>query len=96
MTFFFKVEFENGDIGKKNHKGTLLILLQKLTFFFNSDDHPNDTMEYALISREKTKKGPPINKHISVRNIKAQIANMSSNECSGFKSEYHVRTNNKI
>lgn len=86
---------------KKNQKETLLILLQKLTFFFNSDDalqhdHPNNTMEYALISREKTKKGPPINKHISVRNIKAQIANMSSNECSGFKSEYHVRTNNKI
>lgn len=48
-------------------------------------------MEYALISREKTKKGPPVNKHISVRNIKAQIANMSSNECAGFKSEYHVR-----
>lgn len=48
-------------------------------------------MEYALISRERTKKGPPINKHISVRNIKAQIANMSSNECAGFKSEYHVR-----
>ncbi|XP_065933837.1 receptor-type tyrosine-protein phosphatase epsilon [Magallana gigas] len=52
-------------------------------------DHTNDTMEYALISREKTKKGPPVNKHISVRNIKAQIANMSSNECAGFKSEYH-------
>lgn len=52
-------------------------------------------MEYALISREKTKKGPPINKHISVRNIKAQITNMSSNECTGFKSEYHVRTNIK-
>lgn len=53
-------------------------------------------MEYALISREKTKKGPPVNKHISVRNIKAQIANMYSNECAGFKSEYHVRNNNRI
>lgn len=53
-------------------------------------------MEYALISREKTKKGPPVNKHISVRNIKAQIANMSSNECAGFKSEYHVRPNIRI
>eukprot|EP00105_Crassostrea_gigas_P040325 XP_019924473.1 PREDICTED: multiple epidermal growth factor-like domains protein 11 [Crassostrea gigas] len=52
-------------------------------------DNTNDTMEHALISREKTKKGPPINKHISVRNLKAQIANMSSNECAGFKSEYH-------
>lgn len=69
--------------------------------YFNSDDarqhdHTNDTMEYALISREKTKKGPPVNKHISVRNIKAQIANMSSNECAGFKSEYHVRPNIRI
>lgn len=53
-------------------------------------------MEHALISREKTKKGPPINKHISVRNLKAQIANMSSNECAGFKSEYHVRPNIRI
>lgn len=48
-------------------------------------------MEYALISREKTKRGPPTNKHISVRNIKAQIANMSFNESAGFKSEYHVK-----
>lgn len=53
-------------------------------------------MEYALIYREKTKKGPPVNKHISVWNIKAQIANMSFNECAGFKSEYHVRTNEGI
>lgn len=53
-------------------------------------------MKYALMSREKTKKGPPINKHISVRNIKAQIANMSSNECAGFKSEYQVRPNIRI
>lgn len=48
------------------------------------------------MSREKTKKGPPINKHISVRNIKAQIANMSSNEFAGFKREYHVRPNIRI
>lgn len=53
-------------------------------------------MKYALMSREKTKKGPPINKHISVRNIKAQIANMSSNECAVFKSEYQVRPNIRI
>lgn len=46
---------------------------------------------YAQVSLEKTKRGPPTNKNISVRNIKAQIANMSSNECAGFKSEYQVR-----
>lgn len=46
---------------------------------------------YAL--PEKTKRGPPTNKNISVRNMKAQIANMSVNENAGFKSEYHVRLN---
>lgn len=44
---------------------------------------------YAL--PEKTKRGPPTNKNISVRNMKSQIANMSLNENAGFKSEYHVR-----
>lgn len=43
---------------------------------------------YAL--PEKTKKGPPTNKNISVRNMTAQITNMSVNENMGFKSEYHV------
>lgn len=44
---------------------------------------------YAL--PEKTKRGPPTNKNIAIRNIKAHIANMSSNENAGFKSEYQVR-----
>lgn len=44
---------------------------------------------YAL--PEKTKRGPPTNKNIPVRNMKAQITNMSLNENAGFKSEYHVR-----
>lgn len=44
---------------------------------------------YAL--PEKTKRGPPTNKNIPVRNMKAQLANMSLNENAGFKSEYHVR-----
>lgn len=44
---------------------------------------------YAL--PEKTKRGPPTNKNIPVRNMKAHIANMSLNENAGFKSEYHVR-----
>lgn len=47
---------------------------------------------YAL--PEKTKRGPPTNKNIPVRNMKAQIANMSLNENTGFKSEYHVRSFN--
>lgn len=45
---------------------------------------------YAQVSQENTKRGPPTNKNISVNNIKAQIANMSSNESAGFKSEYLV------
>lgn len=44
---------------------------------------------YAL--PEKTKRGPPTNKNIPVKNMKAQITNMSVNENSGFKREYHVR-----
>lgn len=49
---------------------------------------------YAL--PEKTKRGPPTNKNIPVRNMKAQIANMSLNENTGFKSEYHVRSFNSF
>lgn len=45
---------------------------------------------YAL--PEKTKRGPPTNKYISVRNMKAHITNMSLNENAGFKREYHVRS----
>lgn len=41
---------------------------------------------YAL--PERTNRGPPTNKYISVRNIKAQIANMSIRENAGFKTEY--------
>lgn len=44
---------------------------------------------YALPG--KTKRGPPTNKNIPVRNMKAHITNMSLNENSGFKSEYQVR-----
>lgn len=49
---------------------------------------------YAL--PEKTKRGPPTNKNIAIRNIKAHIANMSSKENAGFKSEYQVRYSFKI
>lgn len=46
---------------------------------------------YAEVSQEKTERRHPSNKNISVRNIKDQIANLSSNNCSGFKSEFEVR-----
>ena len=40
---------------------------------------------------EPTKRGAPTNKNISVKNMKAQIANMSVNDNAGFKNEYNVR-----
>lgn len=40
---------------------------------------------------KKTERSPSSNKNIFVRNIKDQIANMSSDECAGFKNEYQVR-----
>lgn len=52
----------------------------------------NDVAESTYALPEKTKRGPPTNKNIPIRNMKAQIANMSLNENTGFKSEYHVRT----
>lgn len=51
----------------------------------------NEIVESTYALPEKTKRGPPTNRNIPVRNMKAQIANMSLNEYAGFKSEYHVR-----
>lgn len=51
----------------------------------------NDVAESTYALPEKTKRGLPTNKKIPVRNMKAQITNMSLNENAGFKSEYHVR-----
>lgn len=67
-----------------------------IIYYFSDDKSQKDPSNVALasyVSHEITKKGPPSNKNISVKNIKAQIANMSCNENTGFKSEYHVRTN---
>lgn len=50
--------------------------------------HVDVTIVYAEVSQEKTERRHPSNKNISVRNIKDQIANLSSNNCSGFKSEF--------
>lgn len=66
-----------------------------MSLIFLDDRFQNELADvsivYAQVSHEKTKRGPPTNKNISARNIKAQIANMSSNESAGFKSEYQVR-----
>lgn len=51
----------------------------------------NDVRESKYALPEKIKKGPPTNKKISVRNMKAQITNMSAADNNGFKSEYHVK-----
>lgn len=51
----------------------------------------NGSRETTYALPEKTKRGPPTNKNISVRNMKAHITNMSLNENAGFKNEYHVR-----
>lgn len=55
------------------------------------DDKANDDANSTYALPEKTKRGPPTNRNISVRNIMAQISNMSANENAGFKNEYHVR-----
>ena len=40
---------------------------------------------------ERINRGPSTNKNIAIRNIAAQIANMSDKENAGFKNEYNVR-----
>lgn len=59
--------------------------------FISENVQENDVVESTYALPEKTKKGPPTNKNIPVRNMKAQIKNMSLNDNTGFKSEYHVR-----
>lgn len=54
----------------------------------------NEIVESTYALPEKTKRGPPTNRNISVRNMKAQITNMSLNENARFKSEYNVRVFN--
>ena len=70
------------------------IIYNKL--FINSDDsalsdEPDEPDDSAPVLPERNMRGPPTNKNIPVRNIKAQIANMSAKENAGFKSEYNVR-----
>lgn len=59
-------------------------------------EQTNNTSWATYALPEKTKRGPPTNKNIPVRNIKAHISNMSVNESAGFKNEYNVRTNNLV
>lgn len=72
-------------------------MLVRGLFFFLDDrfrnEHADVSIVYEHVSYEKSERSSPSNKTIYVRNIKDQIANMSSNECAGFKSEYHVRIN---
>lgn len=62
---------------------------------FTTDNRPHavyakNCIDSTYTLPERTKRGPPTNKNIPVRNIRAHIANMSANENTGFKSEYHV------
>lgn len=54
-------------------------------------EYSSNILETTYALPERTNRGPPTNKYISVRNIKAQITNMSVNKNAGFKSEYQVK-----
>lgn len=58
--------------------------------------HADASIVYSEVSYEKTEKSSPSNKNIPVRNLKDQIANLSSNDCAGFKSEFEVRFSSMI
>lgn len=69
------------------------MLVRGLIFFLDDrfrNEHADVSIVYEHVSYEKSESSYPSNKTIYVRNIKDQIANMSSNECAGFKSEYQV------
>lgn len=72
-----------------------LMLVRVLIILFLDDrfrsKHADVFIVYEKVPHEKKERSPPSNKNIFVRNIKDQIANMSSTECTGFKSEYQVR-----
>ena len=53
-------------------------------------DEPDEPDDSAPVLPERNMRGPPTNKNIPVRNIKAQISNMSAKENAGFKYEYNV------
>lgn len=69
------------------------MLVRGLIFFLDDrfrNEHADVSIVYEHVSYEKSDSSYPSNKTIYVRNIRDQIANMSSNECAGFKSEYQV------
>lgn len=69
------------------------MLVRGLIFFLDDrfrNEHAGVSIVYEHVSYEKSESSSPSNKTIYVRNIKDQIANMSSIECAGFKSEYQV------
>ncbi|XP_078329582.1 receptor-type tyrosine-protein phosphatase epsilon-like [Crassostrea virginica] len=61
--------------------------------YLNHDNPQNDDTDEPDDSTptlpDRSKRGPPTKKNIPVRNIEAQIANMSDKENAGFKSEYN-------
>ncbi|XP_062567726.1 receptor-type tyrosine-protein phosphatase epsilon-like [Saccostrea cucullata] len=60
------------------------------TVFSNlKDEHKESVRNRTSVLRETAKKGPPTNKTIPVRNLKATIVKMSAAENAGFKHEYH-------
>lgn len=69
------------------------MLVRGLIFFLDDrfrNEHAGVSIVYEHVSYEKSESSSPSKKTIYVRNIKDQIANMSSIECAGFKSEYQV------
>lgn len=69
------------------------MLVRGLIFFLDDrfrNEHAGVSVVYEHVSYKKSESSSPSNKTIYVRNIKDQIANMSSIECAGFKSEYQV------
>lgn len=75
------------------------VMLVRMLFFLDDrfqNAHVDATIVYSEVSYEKTEKSPPSNKNIPVRNLKDHIANLSSNDCAGFKSEYEVRFSTMI
>nr|XP_022306098.1 receptor-type tyrosine-protein phosphatase alpha-like isoform X1 [Crassostrea virginica] len=76
---------------KEKQKMTMQSLQRKS--YLNYDSTQSDDADEADDSTptlpERTTRGLPTNKNIPVRNIKAQIANMSAKENAGFKIEYN-------
>nr|XP_022311639.1 receptor-type tyrosine-protein phosphatase alpha-like [Crassostrea virginica] len=76
---------------KENQKMSMQSLQRKsyLNYDSTQSDDADEGDDSTPTLPERTTRGPPTNKNIPVRNIKAQIANMSAKENAGFKIEYN-------